>query len=120
MPFQRLTQIATSALIRAASLPVALMTLRGRARATERLSERMLTTVETVRGPIRFFCPAPLLVSRAQNLMTKEPDTIHWIESFPDHCVFWDVGANVGVYSLYAAASHTVCVLSFEPMAANF
>jgi FkbM family methyltransferase len=120
MTLKRLTQIATSALIQAASLPAELLTLRMRARAAEHLAEGTLTTVETDRGPIRFFCPSPLLVSRAENLLTKEPDTIHWIDSFPDNCVFWDVGANVGVYSLYAAAKRNARVLSFEPSAANF
>ena len=52
--------------------------------------------------------------------MTKEPDTIQWIDEFPEQTVFWDVGANVGVYSLYAATKPGVSVLSFEPLAANF
>src|SRR5436309_16083122 len=112
--------MATSGCMRAASSPMALLTFRARDRALERLSETMLTTVETARGPIRFFCPSPLLVSRAEHLLTKEPDTIRWIDGFPEQCVFWDVGANVGVFSLYAAARRGVSVLSFEPLAANF
>jgi FkbM family methyltransferase len=57
---------------------------------------------------------------RAKTLLTKEPDTIRWIDSFDAPYVFWDVGANVGVYSLYAATKPSVSVLSFEPLAANF
>jgi FkbM family methyltransferase len=57
---------------------------------------------------------------RAKTLLTKEPDTIRWIESFAAPCVFWDVGANVGVFSLYAASKPGVSVFSFEPLAANF
>jgi len=34
--------------------------------------------------------------------------------------VFWDVGANVGVYSLYAAARRDATTLAFEPHAANY
>ena len=34
--------------------------------------------------------------------------------------VFWDIGANVGVFSLYAAAQKRCKVLAFEPAAANF
>jgi len=34
--------------------------------------------------------------------------------------VFWDIGANVGVFSLYAAIRKPVSVVSFEPLAANF
>ena len=46
------------------------------------------------RAPRRSAVPKPLL--------TKEPGTIAWIEGFTEDDVFWDVGANVGLYSLYA------------------
>lgn len=53
-------------------------------------------------------------------LLTKEPDTVEWINGFEKEAVFWDVGANVGVYSLYAALKPDIRVISFEPFAANF
>ena len=120
MPFKRLADIATNGVRRAASLPVELLTFQARARAVDDLSQAMLTTVVTNEGSIRFFCPSPLLAMRARTLLTKEPDTIRWIDSFAVPCVFWDIGANVGVYSLYAASKRAVSVLSFEPLAANF
>ena len=120
MGIRRFTRLANNGLSRAASLPVQLLNLHSRARVVEDLSERMLTEIETRSGPIRFYCPSPLLTSRAETLLTKEPDTIKWIDSFTKDAVFWDVGANVGVYSLYAAARSGVSVLSFEPLAANF
>lgn len=120
MALKRLSDMATNSIRKAASLPVELLTFQERARAVEHLSQSMQTTVDTTRGPIRFFCPSPLLAMRAKTLLTKEPDTIRWIDTFEASCVVWDVGANVGVYSLYAAASPTVSVLSFEPLAANF
>lgn len=120
MPFKRLADMATNGVRRAASLPVELLTFQERARALDNLSQAMLATVETDRGPIQFFCPSPLLAMRAKTLLTKEPDTITWVDSFDASSVFWDVGANVGVYSLYAAARRSVSVLSFEPLAANF
>ena len=39
---------------------------------------------------------------RAETLFTKEPDMIDWIDSFPEDFVLWDIGANVGIYSIYA------------------
>ncbi|HKZ78747.1 MAG TPA: FkbM family methyltransferase [Pyrinomonadaceae bacterium] len=117
---RRIAQSASERLMRAASLPVGLLTFQARARAVERLSDNMITTIATGIGPIRFYCPAQLPAGRAENLLRKEPETIEWIDSFSDGSVFWDVGANVGVYSLYAAAGHNVSVLSFEPLAANF
>jgi len=48
----------------------------------------------------------------------KEPETIQWIEEFikPDE-VFYDIGANVGAYSLvcYAHAQGKIQIYSFEP-----
>ena len=34
--------------------------------------------------------------------------------------VLWDIGANVGIYSLYAAKKNRMKVLSFEPMQENY
>jgi len=52
---------------------------------------------------------------------TKEPETIAWIDSFNPHDVFFDVGANVGVYSLYAASRYPwMEIAAFEPMGITF
>ena len=56
---------------------------------------------------------------RVRTLFTKEPETIEWIKSFDQGDVFWDIGANIGVYSLYAAA-RGMKVRSFEPSPVNF
>lgn len=70
-------------------------------------------------GTIKFFCPGKLPDYRARTLLIKEPETIEWINTFGDKDVFWDIGANVGVYTLYAALRNIVC-LSFEPSPGNF
>ena len=58
---------------------------------------------------------------RFSQLDRSEPDTIEWLDNFPDEpVVFWDIGANVGVYSLYAALRPDVQVLAFEPGAASY
>ena len=53
----------------------------------------------------------------------KEPDTVKWIEDFmrPGD-IFYDIGANVGAYSLVAAKcfAGTVKVYAFEPAFLNF
>ena len=33
----------------------------------------------------------------------------------PDGSCFWDIGANVGLFSLYAALRPKIDVLAFEP-----
>ena len=54
------------------------------------------------------------------SLLTKQPATIAWIDSFSPNSVFWDVGANIGVYSLYAALRHGTRIVAFEPAAINY
>jgi len=76
-------------------------------------------TITTPFGPLIFFCPSTLTEWRTNTLLTKEPDTIAWITSFVETDVLWDIGANVGVYSLFAALKgHNV--LAFEPAPGNY
>lgn len=70
-------------------------------------------------GAINFFCPGKIPEWRARTLLTKEPETIEWINTFSDNDVFWDIGANVGVYTLYAALRN-MAVMSFEPSPSNY
>jgi len=51
----------------------------------------------------------------------KEPETIAWIKSFSDGDCFYDVGANIGMYSLYAAylCRHST-IVAFEPQWSNY
>lgn len=52
---------------------------------------------------------------------TKEPETITWLDSFADGDMFFDVGANIGIYTLYCAAVHPKCVIhAFEPDIRNY
>lgn len=56
---------------------------------------------------------------RAESFSTKEPDTLEWIETIPEGSVLWDVGANVGLYSIYAALQSKCKVFAFEPSVFN-
>jgi FkbM family methyltransferase len=57
---------------------------------------------------------------RMDTLFTKEPETITWIDSFTDGH-FVDVGANIGLYSLYCAWTHPrMRVTAFEPFVGNY
>ena len=57
---------------------------------------------------------------RVKTLLTKEPLTINWINNFKKGSIFWDVGSNIGIYSIYAAKKSKVKVYSFEPMPLNY
>jgi len=52
----------------------------------------------------------------------KEPDTVEWIESMKPGDTFYDIGANVGAYTLVAAKAFngSVKVVAFEPAFLNF
>jgi FkbM family methyltransferase len=69
---------------------------------------------------MRFYAPNWLTNFRAASFADKEPDTLSWIDGFRPDDVFWDVGANVGIYSVYAALKHPrLRVFSFEPSVFN-
>lgn len=103
-----------------AALPLGVLGGRLRAEALEDMSERTITETSVPGGTLRFWTPTPLLVDRARTVLTKEPDMIPWLDSIGKEAVLWDIGANVGVFSLYAACCRGCTVLAFEPSAANF
>lgn len=87
-----------------------------------RLAEELIPIIDikTSKGNLSFYCPGYLPLYRAETLLTKEPETIEWINGFEDNSVFWDIGANIGVYSLYAALNETTQVFAFEPAGINY
>jgi FkbM family methyltransferase len=70
--------------------------------------------------PILFDANDELHLLRAGWIHTKEPETIDWIDSFAEGDVLFDIGANVGVFSLYAALHRGCDVYAFEPEAKNY
>lgn len=68
-----------------------------------------------------FHCPSSGALSAAQALDTQEPETRSWIREYVSvGDVVWDIGANIGLYSLYAAKMKSAKVYSFEPNAGTF
>jgi hypothetical protein len=65
-----------------------------------------------------FFCKNYLIKYRIDSLLQKEPDTIEWIETFNKDDIFFDIGANIGLYSCYAAKKG-IKTFSFEPSVFN-
>ena len=49
--------------------------------------------------------PTYLTNYRHRTFFSKEPETIEWIDKFEDNSVFYDIGSNIGIYSLYASIS---------------
>lgn len=58
---------------------------------------------------------------RFRSFWIKEPETIEWIRSFKDGDCFYDVGANIGMYSLYAASLYSQStIVAIEPQMTNY
>src|ERR1700686_1471954 len=71
--------------------------------------------VATRHGPLVFVTTHPQALQYPRDLAPREPETLDWIDGFETPCIYWDVGANVGAYALYAALRPEVSVLAFEP-----
>lgn len=66
-----------------------------------------------------FSVPNALNQYRVNSFSSKEPETLEWIDAIPSGSVVWDIGANVGLYSCYAAKRRGCRVFAFEPSAFN-
>ena len=84
---------------------------------TTNVSHKSASAGETVTFVLH--TPNSVCVWRAKSFSTKEPETLEWIENYGGAGAFFDVGANVGLYSLYYAKLFSDQVYSFEPSALN-
>lgn len=57
---------------------------------------------------------------RIKTFFSKEPETLQWINNFNDGDVFWDIGANIGLYSIYSQnINKNIETIAFEPSVLN-
>ena len=94
--------------------------------ATWRLRERLgrlivpRRTVESRGLSFRLPCDNWITHYRWKTYNNKEPETLDWIDGFRADDVLFDVGANIGLYTLYAALRHPAMrIVSFEPEYSN-
>jgi FkbM family methyltransferase len=71
-------------------------------------------------GPLVFVTTHPQALLYPRGFETREPETLTWIEAFETPCRFWDIGANIGVFSVYAGLRPGFEVSAFEPAAASY
>ncbi len=69
---------------------------------------------------MRFATTGSSSVKRVRSLFTKEPITIAWLDSFAEGDSLFDVGANLGMYTIYAAVMRGAKVIAFEPESLNY
>jgi FkbM family methyltransferase len=107
---------------RAASLVVGLLGLNRPSHFATEIVQAIRPTarIDTSHGP--FYCRTGhgRLLWRAETFFTEEPQTIEWLDRLQPTDVLYDVGANVGMYSIYAAKFRKCKVYAFEPEAQNY
>jgi hypothetical protein len=70
--------------------------------------------VETRHGPLIFVTTHPQALQYPREFATREPETLAWIDAFETPCRFWDIGANIGVFSIYAGLNAGSVFNAFE------
>jgi len=89
---------------------------RFRAESAESLV--VIDEVDTKYGILKYYCMGWIPLWRSQTLFTKEPEMIEWVDNMDKNDILWDIGANVGLYSVYAGLKG-MKVFAFEPSALN-
>jgi FkbM family methyltransferase len=75
--------------------------------------------VATPAGEITLYTPGKDALYFARHAFTREPETVEWIDGFASDDVFWDVGASVGPYTVYAG-KRGISTVAFEPNPFSF
>lgn len=80
-----------------------------------------MTITDRELGRLRFRCTNAMELARVKTLYTKEEGTIEWMRGLRPGDTFWDVGANIGLYTVLAAkkVGPSGRVIAFEPHVAN-
>ncbi len=85
------------------------------------VSTAMGQTVSIRHGQLVMTLAVPNWLSRwrIKTFSAKEPETLEWLDRIPKGSILWDVGANIGLYSVYAAQHRDCRVWAFEPSVFN-
>ena len=99
------------------------MNKRTKLKTHSRLSDfyKSSHSITTDKGEIFFRIDSPGAVPQDPESERSEPETFEWIKAhLQDEEVLWDIGANIGVFSLYAALGRKNKILSIEPSAESY
>lgn len=90
------------------------------------LNDLLFTTIQNKKktikldgNQIQIFTPNQLCEYRADTFFSKEPETINWIDKYGEKSVLYDIGANIGLYSIYHSITNQSRSYAFEPSVFN-
>ena len=89
---------------------------------SDKILDRAINRTQSVKygdTNLVFTVPNTLNHFRVDTFETKEPETLEWIDAIPEGSVLWDIGANIGLYTCYAAKARQCQVFAFEPSVFN-
>src|SRR5688572_5526658 len=84
----------------------------------EKLQPRAEIEHEGVR--MLFATPNTFTLWRVQSIYEKEPWTLEWLATIEPGEILLDCGANVGMYTVWAAKTRQARVYAFEPESQNY
>lgn len=87
--------------------------------APKKIIQPDIITIEKDGLNYKFYTPNDVTKWRAETLFTKEPSTIEWINQMEPGEILYDIGANIGSYSVVAGVKG-IKIYSFEPEAENY
>ena len=69
----------------------------------ESIRSNSISLIEIKKTLYRFYTPNIITKYRIRTFYKKEPETLNWIDNFDntDPFIFMDIGANIGIYSIY-------------------
>ena len=91
-------------------------------RLNDFIQERSYKSIKVLNRKIKFFTPNQIVDWRVDTFFSKEPETLEWIDNFEKDkkLIFWDIGANIGLYSIYNSIKNdNSLTFAFEPSSSN-
>jgi len=80
------------------------------------LNKEIIHKTENKKIKMSFYTPNKVCTMRANTFSTKEPETLLWIEEFgKDGGILFDIGANIGLYSIFHSLLNNSKTYAFEP-----
>ncbi len=79
-----------------------------------------VATIQYEDTKLLYGVPNTMALMRVSSFDTKEPETIKWLAGFSEGDIFLDIGANMGIYAIFAAVHAGARVFAFEPESQNY